>query len=116
MLPKKFVLLDPAAWYMQSQKAKPLELAHTALARMAAANGNGDAALEAAEQGQRAGVPARLRTFAPALLAFAVAGQVDKAFQVSTSCIWCAFPDTIAPDAILSGASIVGALFFGGGS
>ena len=84
LLTNTAVLCNPIAQYVQAQKAKPLELAYTALARMAAAMGDGDAALEAAEQGQRAGVPARLRTFAPALLAFAVSGQVDKAFQVGT--------------------------------
>lgn len=61
---------------------KALELAYTALARMAAANSNGDEAMKAAEEGLRAGVPARLRAFVPALLAYAVAGEVDKAFQV----------------------------------
>lgn len=64
---------------------KALELAYTALARMAAANRDPDTALQAAEDGLRAGVPARLRAFAPALLAFAVAGDVDKAFQVCTT-------------------------------
>ena len=67
---------------VQGQKAKAMELAYTALARMAAASGDGDAAVQAAEEGLRAGVPARLRAFGPALLAYAVAGQVDKAFQV----------------------------------
>ena len=59
-----------------------MELAYTALARMAAANGDGDAALEATQQGLKAGVPARLRAFVPALLAYAVAGQHEKAFKV----------------------------------
>ena len=67
---------------LQSSEAKPLELAFTALARMAAANGDGDAALEATQQGLNAGVPARLRAFVPALLAYAVAGQHEKAFKV----------------------------------
>lgn len=67
---------------LQDQKVKALELAYTALARMAAANSNGDEAMKAAEEGLRAGVPARLRAFVPALLAYAVAGEVDKAFQV----------------------------------
>lgn len=71
---------------LQGQKVKALELAYTALARMAAANGDGDAAVKAAEEGLRAGVPARLRTFVPALLAYAVAGDVDKAFQVCWLC------------------------------
>ena len=61
---------------------KPLELAFTALARMAAAGGKGGAALEATHRGLQAGVPARLRAFTPALLAYAVKGQVQQAFQV----------------------------------
>ena len=57
----------------QNDDSKPLELAYTALARIAAAAGDGDAAFEATQQGLRAGVPARLRAFVPALLAYAVA-------------------------------------------
>ena len=67
---------------LQNKKVKAVELAYTALARMAAANSNGDEALKAAQEGLRAGAPARLRAFVPALLAYAVAGDVDKAFQV----------------------------------
>lgn len=62
---------------------KPLELAYTALARMAAAAGEGDAALQATHKGLQAGVPPKLRAFTPALLAYAVQGQVEQAFQVS---------------------------------
>ena len=70
-------------------KAKPLELAYTALARMAVAGGDGDAALEAAHQGLQAGVPAKLRAFTPALLAYAVKGQVEEAFQVCSETLLC---------------------------
>lgn len=68
----------------QKQRAKPLELAYTALARMAATAGDGDAALEATNRGLSAGVLPKLRGFAPALLAYAVAGEADKALQVRT--------------------------------
>ena len=67
---------------LQAQKVKPLELAFTALARMAAAGGEGAAALEATHRGLQAGVPPRLRAFTPALLAYAVKGQVQQALQV----------------------------------
>ena len=49
---------------------------------MAAAGGEGGAALEATHRGLQAGVPPRLRAFTPALLAYAVNGQVQQAFQV----------------------------------
>ncbi|KAL3153111.1 hypothetical protein ABBQ38_012130 [Trebouxia sp. C0009 RCD-2024] len=68
---------------MQAQQVKPLELAYTALARMAAAAGDGDAALEATHRGLQAGVAPKLRAFTPALLAYAVQGQVEPAFQVA---------------------------------
>ena len=71
-----------AEFEMQAMKAKPLELAYTALARMAAVTGDGDAALEATNQGLQAGVTAKLRAFTPALLAYAVKGQIEPAFQV----------------------------------
>ena len=75
---------------VQTRKAKPIELAYTALARMAAATGDGDAALQASHEGLKAGVPARLRAFTPALLAYAVKGQIDRAFKVS--CHACLLP------------------------
>ena len=59
-----------------------MELAYTALARMAAAAGDGDAAVEATQRGLEAGVAPKLRAFVPALLAYAVAGEASKAFQV----------------------------------
>ncbi|DBA87294.1 TPA: hypothetical protein ACH3X1_004352 [Trebouxia sp. C0004] len=68
---------------MQKQSTKPLELAYTALARMAATAGDGDAALEATIRGLTAGVTPKLRGFVPALLAYAVAGESEKAFQVA---------------------------------
>ncbi len=45
--------------------------------------GDGDAALEATSRGLKAGVTPKLRGFVPALLAYAVAGDSKKAFQVS---------------------------------
>ncbi|KAL0051819.1 hypothetical protein WJX82_002667 [Trebouxia sp. C0006] len=68
---------------MQKRSTKPLELAYTALARMAATAGDGDAALEATTKGLTAGVAPKLRGFVPALLAYAVAGEPEKAFQVA---------------------------------
>ncbi len=68
---------------VQKRSTKPLELAYTALARMAATAGDGDAALEATTKGLTAGVGPKLRGFVPALLAYAVAGEPEKAFQVS---------------------------------
>lgn len=68
---------------------KPLELAYTALARMAAAAGDGDAALQATHRGLQAGVAPKLRGFTPALLAYAVKGQVEHAFQVYLICFLC---------------------------
>ncbi|KAA6426205.1 MAG: Pentatricopeptide repeat-containing, partial [Trebouxia sp. A1-2] len=68
---------------MQKSSTKPLELAYTALARMAATAGDGDAALEATIRGLTAGVTPKLRGFVPALLAYAVAGEPEKAFQVA---------------------------------
>lgn len=67
---------------LQKSSTKPLELAYTALARMAATAGDGDAALEATIRGLTAGVTPKLRGFVPALLAYAVAGEPEKAFQV----------------------------------
>ena len=52
------------------------ETAYTALARMAASAGDGAAALEAAQAMVASGVPPRLRSFTPALLAFSTTGQV----------------------------------------
>ena len=49
---------------------------------MAATAGDGDAALEATTRGLTAGVTPKLRGFVPALLAYAVAGEPEKAFQV----------------------------------
>lgn len=68
---------------MQKRSTKLLELAYTALARMAATAGDGDAALEATTRGLTAGVTPKLRGFVPALLAYAVAGEPEKAFQVA---------------------------------
>ncbi len=50
---------------------------------MAATAGDGDAALEATTRGLTAGVTPKLRGFVPALLAYAVAGESEKAFQAS---------------------------------
>ena len=52
------------------------ETSYTALARMAASAGDGAAALKAAQAMVAAGIQPRLRSFAPALLAFSTAGQV----------------------------------------
>ena len=46
------------------------------------ADGNGERAFQAAKEGQAAKVPARLRTFLPALLAFAAGGNLQGALEV----------------------------------
>ncbi len=55
---------------------KATEVAYTSLARLAAAAGDGDAALVAARKVVAQGLTPRLRTFVPALMAFAADGQV----------------------------------------
>lgn len=50
---------------------------------LATSGGDGDGAFQAAKDGQAAKVPARLRTFLPALVAYAENGNVNGAFQVS---------------------------------
>ena len=52
------------------------EVAYTSIARLAAAAGNGDEALSAARKVVAQGLAPRLRTFVPALMAFAASGQV----------------------------------------
>ncbi len=67
---------------------------------MAATAGDGDAALEATTRGLTAGVTPKLRGFVPALLAYAVAGEPEKAFQVgkikNASCCRQSFAVTMA--------------------
>ena len=58
-------------------------MAFTAMARMAAAAGRPQDALAAVKELLEGPLPARLRSFAPALKAFAVQGLVDEAFEVS---------------------------------
>ena len=55
---------------------KMTEVAYTSIARLAAAAGNGDEALSAARKVVGQGLAPRLRTFVPALMAFAASGQV----------------------------------------
>lgn len=47
-----------------------------------ATGGDAAAAFRAAKEGQEAGVPARLRTYLPALLAYVEAGDLASAFEV----------------------------------
>ena len=51
-------------------------MAYTSIARLAAAAGDADAALSAARKVVDQGLVPRLRTFVPALMAFAAHGQV----------------------------------------
>ena len=62
---------------------KATEVAFTSIARLAAAAGDGDAALAAARKVVAQGLAPRLRTFVPALMAFAAAGQVLRPPTVS---------------------------------
>ena len=55
---------------------KPTEVAYTSLARLASAAGDGDAAFAAAQEVVAHSLVPRLRSFVPALAAFAAAGQV----------------------------------------
>jgi len=52
------------------------EVAYTSIARLAAAAGNGDEALSSARKVVAQGLAPRLRTFVPALMAYAASGQV----------------------------------------
>lgn len=55
---------------------KPTEVAYTSLARLAAAAGDGDAAFAAAKKVVEQSLIPRLRSFVPALVAYAAVGQV----------------------------------------
>lgn len=68
--------------HMQAAGLKPTEICFTALARMAALGGDPDLALSTARDALARGLPIRLRTFTPALAAFAEAGRAGKAFEV----------------------------------
>ncbi|XP_057790088.1 proteinaceous RNase P 2-like [Salvia miltiorrhiza] len=55
----------------------------TAVARLAAANGDGDYAFELAKSVKKHGVAQKLRTFTPALNCFCSAGAADRAYEVA---------------------------------
>lgn len=55
---------------------KPTEVAYTSLARLASAAGDGDAAFAAAQKVVAQSLVPRLRSFVPALVAYAAAGEV----------------------------------------
>ncbi|KAG8387511.1 hypothetical protein BUALT_Bualt02G0028700 [Buddleja alternifolia] len=61
---------------------KPNEATLTAVARLAAAKGDGDYAFELAKSVKNYAVAPKLRTFAPALICFCSSGAADKAYEV----------------------------------
>ncbi|KAH6822334.1 proteinaceous RNase P 3 [Perilla frutescens var. hirtella] len=65
-----------------NENLKPNEATLTAVARLAAANGDGDYAFELAKSVKKYGVSPKLRTFTPALNCFCGAGAADKAYEV----------------------------------
>ncbi|KAJ6797202.1 proteinaceous RNase P 1, chloroplastic/mitochondrial-like isoform X1 [Iris pallida] len=67
---------------MLSEGVPTGEAALTSVARMAMSAGDGDAAFGAVRRMEELGVPRRLRSYAPAILAFCGAGDVDRAFDV----------------------------------
>lgn len=65
-----------------NENLKPNEATLTAVARLAAANGDGDYAFELAKSVTKHGVAPKLRTFTPALNCFCGAGAADRAYEV----------------------------------
>jgi hypothetical protein len=63
-------------------QAKATEATYTALARVAAGNGDPSRAFELVEECKSAGLDAKLRTYSPSLVAFCEAGQLDEAIKV----------------------------------
>ncbi|KAL2239339.1 proteinaceous RNase P 2 [Sesamum indicum] len=61
---------------------KPNEATLTAMARLAAAKGDGDYAFELAKSVKNYAVAPKLRTYAPALICFCGSGEADKAYEV----------------------------------
>ena len=61
---------------------KATEATYTALARVAAGNGDPARAFALVDECKAAGLDTKLRTFSPALVAFCEAGQLDHAFKV----------------------------------
>lgn len=73
---RKYCLVNSALTSVRRAGVKPTEVAFTSLARLAAAAGDGDAAFAAAQKVVAQSLVPRLRSFVPALVAFAAAGQV----------------------------------------
>ncbi|KAL2511101.1 Proteinaceous RNase P 3 [Abeliophyllum distichum] len=61
---------------------KPNEATLTALARLAAAKGDGDYAFELAKSVKKYTLAPKLRTYGPALFCFSDSGMADKAYEV----------------------------------
>lgn len=57
------------------------EMCYTALARLAALQGDADRAFALAQEAAAAGIPPKLRSYTPALIAYAERGACDKAFE-----------------------------------
>ncbi|KAG6417873.1 hypothetical protein SASPL_120070 [Salvia splendens] len=65
-----------------NENLKPNEATLTAVARLAAANGDGDYAFDLAKSVMKQCAAPKLRTFTPALNCFCGAGAADKAYEV----------------------------------
>ncbi|KAL8496391.1 hypothetical protein ACS0TY_020194 [Phlomoides rotata] len=65
-----------------NENFKPNEATLTAVARLAAANGDGDYAFELAKSVKNYAVAPKLRTFAPALNCYCGVGAAEKAYKV----------------------------------
>ncbi|KAI3450695.1 hypothetical protein Pfo_007360 [Paulownia fortunei] len=65
-----------------NENVKPNEATLTAVARLAAAKGDGDYAFELAKSVKNYAVAPKLRTFVPALICFCGGGAADKAYEV----------------------------------
>ncbi|KAL6511028.1 hypothetical protein OROGR_022152 [Orobanche gracilis] len=66
----------------KKENLKPNEATLTALARLAAAKGDGEYAFELAKSFKNYGVGPKLRTFVPALICFCGGRAADKAYEV----------------------------------
>ncbi|PSC70853.1 pentatricopeptide repeat [Micractinium conductrix] len=61
------------------------EMCFTAMARLAAARGDADRAFALAQETLEHGIAPKLRSYSPALIAFAEAGNANKAFEVDAA-------------------------------
>lgn len=80
---------DPAPPSSSSGAGPVKEMGLTSMARLAAACGKGDKAFNIALQVEKNGLTPRLRSFAPALAAYAEQGNVGKALEVDAAIAAC---------------------------